>query len=80
MDGGLQNLGKVLMLTGAAVFVMGGVALLLGLLWRGGVPRLPGDILWRKGNFTLYFPLVTMLLFSLILTIVVNLIARLWRH
>ena len=68
------------MLLGAAVLVAGGVLVLLGLVWRGGLPRLPGDILWRRGNSTLYFPLVTMLLLSLLLTVVLNLLARLWRH
>ncbi len=80
MDGGFQSLGKALMLMGVVVLVLGGALLLLGLVWRGGVPRLPGDILWRRGNSTFYFPLVTMLLLSLVLTIVLNLLARLWRH
>jgi hypothetical protein len=80
MNGGLPNLGKALMLVGLVVLVAGGALMLLGLVWRAGVPRLPGDILWRKGNSTLYFPLVTMLLLSLVLTIVLNLVVRLWRH
>lgn len=80
MENGLQSLGKVLVLLGAMVVLAGGLLVLLGLAWRGGLPRMPGDILWRKGNFTFYFPLVTTLLLSVVLTLVVNLIARFWRR
>ena len=80
MENGLHSLGKALMLMGGLVLAMGALLVLLGLAWRAGLPRLPGDLLWRKGNFTLYFPLVTMLLLSLLLTIVLNLVARFWRR
>ena len=38
--------------------------------------RLPGDIYIQRGNFTFYFPLVSGLLLSLILTLIVNLLGR----
>lgn len=38
--------------------------------------RLPGDITLRRGNFTLYVPLATMLVVSILLTIILNLISR----
>lgn len=38
-----------------------------------GLGHLPGDILIRRGNFTVYIPLATSLLLSLILTIFLNL-------
>jgi len=41
-----------------------------------GISKLPGDILIQKGNFTFYFPIVTMLLVSVVLTIIVNLFFR----
>ena len=45
-------------------------------LSRLGLGRLPGDILIQKENFTFYFPLGTMVLLSIILSIVVNFLKR----
>jgi len=64
----VQDLGKVL-------FILGGVIVLIGLvLWtgfgKGWLGRLPGDIHYSKGNFSFYFPLVTCILVSLLLTFV----------
>ena len=58
---------------GRTLLVLGGVLFVIGLLFIlgariPGLGRLPGDIVFRKGNFTLYFPLVTSLLLSLLLT------------
>jgi len=56
--------------------VLGLAILLVGLLWpylsRIGLGRLPGDIIIERDNVTFYFPLVTCLLLSLLLTIVLN--------
>ena len=41
-----------------------------------GLGRLPGDIVYRKGNFTFYFPLVTCLLLSVILSLLLSLFRR----
>lgn len=53
------------------------------LLWLGGrlplLGRLPGDILVEKGRTTFYFPVVTFLLLSLVLTVVLNLIWIIFR-
>jgi uncharacterized membrane protein len=63
------------MLIGGALvlLVLGGVLFLLG---RFGVDRLPGDLVLRRGNFTLYFPIGLMILLSIIGTIVLNIIFR----
>jgi len=58
---------------GRTLLVVGGVLFLIGLLLTvgariPGIGRLPGDIVYRKGNFTFYFPIVTSLLLSLLLT------------
>lgn len=66
--------GKLLLGMGLFLALMGIVVLLMGKLFSIG--RLPGDIYIQKGNFTFYFPLVSSLLLSLILTIVLNLIFR----
>jgi len=58
-------MGKMLMILGGALF-------LIGLLWHWrsslGLGSLPGDFEFKKGNVTLYFPLATSLLLSLILS------------
>jgi len=64
----LPEIGKLLILTGALLIVLG-LAFTFGdrfSFFRVG--RLPGDMVYRRGNFTFYFPLVTSLLLSLILT------------
>jgi hypothetical protein len=69
----VETLGKLLLGLGLAL-AAGGIAFLL--LARLGLRRLPGDVVVRRGNFTLYAPLGLMLLLSLVLTIVLNLLSR----
>ena len=80
MMDGVQMMGKALLLMGAALLAMGALLILLGSAWRGGLPRLPGDLIWQRGEWTVYVPLATMLLLSLVLTVVLNLLVRWWRH
>jgi len=65
MPWGMGGLGRVLMLVGALVFLLGAALTLLG---RTPIGRLPGDIVVERGNFTVYFPIVTSILLSLILS------------
>ena len=70
----LDDLGRTLLLIGVLIAVVGGVLLLIGQvpwLWH-----LPGDISIERGNFRFYAPIATSLLISLLLTIVLNLLAR----
>jgi Protein of unknown function (DUF2905) len=70
----LSGLGRLLILTGLA---LAGLGLLL--VFAGRLPflgRLPGDIVVQRDNWTLYVPLATMLLLSLVLTLVLNLFGR----
>ena len=63
----LPSLGKLLIFLGLGIVVLG-----LFLTFAGRVPllgRLPGDMVYRKGNVTFYFPLATSILLSLILTL-----------
>ncbi len=58
---------------------LGMLALFLGifvLLKVAGLGHIPGDIVVKKKNFTLYFPLGTSILISIVLTILLNLIFR----
>lgn len=65
---------KMLMLFGVLLLLMGGFLYLMGKISPLG--RLPGDILVRRENFTFYFPIVTCLLLSLLLTLFLNLFFR----
>ena len=60
------------------LIVFGVVLIVLGLLIKAGVPlgRLPGDITWQRGNSTLYLPLVTCLLLSIVLSVILTLLRR----
>lgn len=46
------------------------------LFGRAGLPSLPGDLSFRRGNFRVFLPLGTSLLLSVLLTIVLNLLIR----
>jgi DUF2905 family protein len=64
----MPGLGKLLILVGA-VLILAGVALTFADRFSFlRIGRLPGDIVYRRGNFTFYFPLVTSILLSIILT------------
>ncbi len=56
------------------LILLGLVILAIGLLWplltRLGLGRLPGDIVIQRGNVTFYFPLVTCILVSILLSLV----------
>jgi hypothetical protein len=61
------------------VLVIGGLLLAaLGALMIAGVPigRLPGDFVYRRGNATFYFPLVTSIVLSVLLTLLFALFRR----
>ena len=70
----MDDLGKVLILVGLLLVVLG-VIFSLGakIPWLG---QLPGDIILRRGNLTVYFPLATSLLISVMLTLVLYLLKR----
>ena len=70
---GLEGVGKLLIGGAVVLLVLGGLLFLLG---RFGVDRLPGDLVFRRGNFTLYFPIGLMILLSLVGTIVLNIVFR----
>jgi len=69
-------LAKVLMLLGALLF-LAGVTLHFGS--RLGLGQLPGDFSWRRGNVSVYAPVVTCLVLSVVLTVVLNIVARFFR-
>ena len=70
-----QQTGKYIILFGILIVIVGLVVYFLGnkLHWIG---RLPGDIRIEGENSRFYVPLTSMILFSILLTIIVNLIKR----
>lgn len=74
----LRELGKVLLILGV-VLVCSGAFLLLGARLPFRLGRLPGDIVYQGRNSTFYFPLMTCIVVSLVLTLlfwIVNLFRR----
>jgi len=74
MGASLESLGKVILLVGVFLVILGGLLVLSGKFFPFG--RLPGDIFVQKGNFTFYFPLVSTILLSILLTVILNLLFR----
>jgi len=74
MGSGTGDLGGVLILLGVVLLVLGLLFSFGGKLF--GLGRLPGDIVVRRGNFTLYFPLATSILLSLLLTLALRILRR----
>ncbi len=70
---GLEGLGRLLIGGAVALLVLGGLFLLLG---RLGLDRLPGDLVFKRGNVTIYFPIGLMILLSVVATIALNLFLR----
>lgn len=71
----MTGIGKILVLAGILIVLIGLV------IWLGGdkigwLGRLPGDIRIERENFRFYFPITTMILLSVVLSLVVWLIRR----
>jgi hypothetical protein len=74
----MTELGKLLIGLGAVILVAGVGLMLLG---RTNLPlgRLPGDFLYRGKNTTVYFPLATSVVVSVVVSVVLYLVSR-WRR
>lgn len=69
-----DSLGKLLIVCGVALALVGGL-----LVVAGKVPflgRLPGDILIRRENWSVYFPVTTCIVISVLLTLLFSLFGR----
>lgn len=64
----LPVMGRWLIATGILLIVVG--LALWGLGHIPGLGRLPGDIYFRRGNFTFYFPLATCILISIVISLI----------
>lgn len=74
----MTALGKLLIVAGGVMVLLGIVVVLAG---RSNLPigRLPGDIVYRGKNTTFYFPLVTCIVLSVVLSLIVWIVGRLSR-
>lgn len=69
-----QNLGKMIILAGVFLVIFG-----LLLTFSNKLPfigKLPGDFVFKRDNFSFYFPLATSIILSIILTLVLNFFLR----
>lgn len=74
---GPADIGRVLIILGGLVVVAGVI-----LTFASRIPflgRLPGDLFFRSGNVTVFFPIATMIILSIVLTILLNLVPRIFR-
>ena len=69
----LESIGKLLIGGAVVLIVLGGIFLLLS---RFGLDRLPGDLVFRRGNFTVYVPIGLMVLVSVLGTVLMNIFLR----
>jgi hypothetical protein len=75
----MSDLGRVLVILGLVILVTGILLLVGGRIfpWLG---RLPGDIRYEGENFKLFIPITTMILISVVGTIILNIIIRIFRR
>ena len=71
---GFEGIGRIIIIIGIIMVVLG-----LILAFGERIPflgKLPGDIVIKKDGISFYFPLVTLLLLSVVLTLIINFIWR----
>ena len=73
-----ENIGRFVMIAGTGLFLIGGGIYLAA---KFGIPlgKLPGDIRIEREGFSFYFPLASSILLSVILTILLNVVAKFLR-
>jgi Protein of unknown function (DUF2905) len=69
----LEGIGKLFIGVAIVLLVLGALFLLLG---RLGLDRIPGDLVFRRGDLTVYLPIGLMILLSIVGTILLNLFLR----
>lgn len=66
----MADAGRILLLFGVLLLVIGGGLMLFGRF------HLPGDLTFKTGNATVYVPIATSIILSIVLTLVLNLVLR----
>ena len=75
---GMSDLGRVFVWIGGLILLIGLVLIVAGKL-NLPLGRLPGDFTWRGKNTTVYFPLMTSIILSVILSLVLYFVNRMGR-
>jgi hypothetical protein len=73
----LATIGRLLITFGIVVLVVGILLVIVGRVPFLG--RLPGDVVFHRNGFTLFLPIATMILVSIILTVLLNIFFRFFR-
>lgn len=60
---------------GKMLIIIGAVLIVIGAIWQF-IGKLPGDIVYKKGNVTVYFPIVTSIVVSIVLSLIFYVIGR----
>jgi hypothetical protein len=63
----MVDLGKVLIFLGIGLAVLGAIVFVMG---RAGFRGLPGDVSYQGGHVRIYFPIVTCIVLSILLTLI----------
>jgi hypothetical protein len=66
----MQDAGRLLLVFGVLLVIIGGALMLFGRF------HLPGDLTFRSGSVTVYVPIATSIILSIVLTVVLNLVFR----
>ena len=66
----MQDAGRILLVFGVLLVLIGGAMTLLGRF------HLPGDFTFRTGGLTVYVPIATSIILSIVLTVVLNVVLR----
>ena len=80
-----ESAGKIFIVVGTVIALVGVLFLLLGRVptlshWVSWFGRLPGDIAIKRDNFSLYFPLATSIVLSVILSLLFYLLSWMFRR
>jgi len=66
----MQDAGRILLVFGVLIALIGGALMLFGRF------QLPGDLTFRSGGVTVYVPIATSIILSIVLTVALNLFFR----
>ncbi len=67
-----EQVGKIIMILAVILLVVGGLLFFFGKY----IGQMPGDIIWKRGNATFFFPVVACIIISVIGTILLNIFLR----
>ena len=70
----INGIGKIIIFAGVVLIIFGLLMLIIPKITSLG--KLPGDIYFKKGNYSFYFPVVISIILSIVLTVILNIVLR----